>query len=250
MNIAIIFAGGRGQRLNNNSDSTPKQFLNICGKPILVHTLLKFEQHREIDKIYLVILSEYKDYCAKLIKEYKINKVVKIITGGDTAQDSIYNGLTAAIQENPKGSIVLIHDGVRPIIDNEVISKNIKSVKEYGTAITSTPCYETILVSSDGKTPKEIPIRKETFAAQAPQSFILEEIFEAHNTIRKRLEKYENIVDSCTLYNVLGKSTHLVNGNFGNIKVTTPQDLYILNGILKFKQDNNELGLCNDWSRK
>ena len=124
-----------------------------------------------------------------------------------------------------------------------MISENIKSVKEYGTAITSTPCYETILVSSDGKTPKEIPIRKETFAAQAPQSFVLEEIFDAHNIIRKRPEKYENIVDSCTLYNVLGKSTHLVRGNFGNIKVTTPQDLYILNGILKFKQDYKELGL-------
>ena len=250
MNIAVIFAGGRGQRLNNSTDSTPKQLLNICDKPILVHTLLKFEQHKEIDKIYLVILSEYKDFCAELVKKYGIKKVVKIVDGGETGQDSIYNGLKAAIEENPKDSTVLIHDGVRPIIDYEVISENIKSVKEYGTAVTSTPCYETILVSSDGESPKEIPIRKETFAAQAPQSFVLEEIFDAHNIIRKRPEKYNDIVDSCTLYNVLGKSIHLVRGNFGNIKVTTPQDLYILNGILKFKQDYKELGLWNDWSRK
>ena len=243
MNIAIIFAGGVGQRLNKSADSVPKQFIEIYGKPILAHTLTIFQNHNEIDKIYISILPEYKEHCIKMIEKYSFNKVVGVVDGGETAQESIYNGLNLAYAENPKDSIVLIHDGVRPIVEDSVISANIKSVKENGTAITSTPCYETILISSEGKVPKEIPIRRETYAAQAPQSFVLEEIFEAHNIIRQRENKYQDIVDSCTLYNVLGKQTHLVKGNFGNIKITTPQDLFILRGILEFKENYESFSL-------
>lgn len=237
MNIAVIFAGGRGQRLDCSTDATPKQFLKINGKPILIHTLKHFENHNEIDKIYISILPEYKEYTEKLIKEYSIAKVKKVVEGGETGQDSIYKALKSASEENPENSIVLIHDGVRPIITEKVITDNINTAREKGNAITSTPCCETILVSKDGITPNIIPIRKETFSAQAPQTFILSEIMDAHERVRKTEAKYTDIVDSCTLFNKLGKQTYLVRGNFGNIKITTREDMYILKGILDFEKD-------------
>lgn len=233
MNIAIIFAGGIGQRLNGGKDALPKQFLKINGKPILVHTLERFQNHSEIDKIYVVILKEYKDYAQMLVDNFGLSKVKGIVEGGASAMESIYNGLMAAQKENPKDSIVLIHDGVRPVITDKVISDNISSVRKFGTGITSTPCYETILVSKDGKVPEHVPLRRETFAAQAPQSFRLGEIIEAH----EKISSYDGIVDSCTLFHILGKETRLVEGNFGNIKITTPQDVYILKGILDYKEE-------------
>lgn len=238
MNIAIIFAGGVGQRLNNNINAIPKQFIEINGKPILVHTLEHFQNHKEIDKIYIAMLENYIDYTKELVQNFNLNKVKGIVKGGTCGQESIYNALCAAEKENPENSIVLIHDGVRPIITEEVITDNIESVKKYGTGITSTPCYETILVSKDGKTPIHVPLRQETFAAQAPQSFRLGEILTAHRKIQKN--GYDGIIDSCTLFHLLGKKTRLVKGNFGNIKITTQQDIYILKGILDYKDERNK----------
>lgn len=232
-NIAIIFAGGLGTRLKN---AIPKQFLEIEGKPILIHTLLNFQNHPEIDKIYISILAEYLDYTKDLIKKYNISKAASVVEGGSSAMESIYKALIEARKENLGDSIVLIHDGVRPVITDEVISKNIETVKKYKTAITAIPCNETILISKDGITPNIVPIRKETFKAQAPQGFLLDEIIEAHNSVKS----YENIVDNCTLYKTLGKNVHLIKGNFGNIKVTTKEDIYILKGILDFIKENND----------
>lgn len=236
MNIAIIFAGGRGLRLNDEKNSLPKQFLNINDKPILIHTLMHFQNHPQIDKIYIAVLDEYKTYTQELIDKYKIDKTAALVSGGECAQESIYNALLCAYKQNHADSVVLIHDGVRPVITKKVITNNIESVKQFGTAITATPSYETILVSPDGTTLNNVPLRKETYKAQAPQSFVLKEIFEAHKIIRAKCG-YDDIVDSCTLYHMLKRKCHLVEGNFGNIKVTTPEDVYILEGILKFKND-------------
>lgn len=238
MNIAIIFAGGRGERLS--ADSIPKQFIDIDEKPLIIHTLMNFQNHEEIDKIYIAILPEYYKHMENLVKSYGIDKVKGIVNGGDSAQESIFNALISALNENPRDSVVLIHDGVRPILTDEVISRNIASVKEFGSAITCIPAHETVLVSKDGKTPDSVPFRREIYKGQAPQSFYLGEIVEAHEKIRKRSEKYKDMIDSCTIYHTLGRKTHLVEGNFGNIKVTTKEDVYILKGLLKmFKEREN-----------
>lgn len=238
MNIAIIFAGGRGERLN--ADSIPKQFIDIDEKPLIIHTLMNFQNHKEIDKIYIAILPEYSKHMENLVKSYGIDKVKGIVNGGNSAQESIFNALISALNENPRDSVVLIHDGVRPILTDEVISRNIASVKEFGSAITCIPAHETVLVSKDGKTPDSVPFRREIYKGQAPQSFYLGEIVEAHEKIRKRSEKYKDMIDSCTIYHTLGRKTHLVEGNFGNIKVTTKEDVYILKGLLKmFKEREN-----------
>ena len=235
MNIAIIFAGGTGERLSPGA--IPKQFIDIDGKPLIIHTLLNFQNHPEIDKIYIAILPEYSKHMENLVKSFGINKVKGITDGGKTAQDSIFNALSCALRENPEDSVVLIHDGVRPILTDEVISRNIASVKEFGSAITCIPAYETILVSKNGKTPDSVPFRREIYKGQAPQSFYLGEIAAAHEIIRKRPQKYKDMIDSCTIYHTLGKKTRLVEGNFGNIKVTTPEDVYILHGLLKMFKD-------------
>lgn len=239
MNIAIIFAGGSGVRMGAG---VPKQFLEINGKPILIHTLQLFQEHEEIHKIYLAMSQDYIRYTEQLVLDYRLDKVAAIVPGGVTAQDSIYNALSRAREENPGDSIVLIHDGVRPFVEYGVISDNIESVQEYGSAITSTLCYETVLISKDGNTVDELPLRKESYTAQAPQSFYLRDIIEAHEAIRATETGYENMVDACTIYRSLGRQPHIVLGNRGNIKVTTPEDVYMFRALLQYKENEQAFG--------
>ena len=240
MNIAVVFAGGSGVRMGSG---IPKQFLEINGKPIIVYTLQLFQYHDKIDKIYLSVLERYIPYMNMLIEEYRLQKVAQVLPGGETAQDSIYHALKAAERENPQDSIVLIHDGVRPFVSYEVISNNIESVKEHGNGITCTPCYETIMISSDGKEVGQVPYRKETFAAQAPQSFYLKDIIAAHDVVRNSAARYENMVDACTIIRSQGMEAHMVMGNRGNIKVTTPEDFYFLKAILELEENKYVFGL-------
>lgn len=242
MNIAIIFAGGVGQRLNNGENSTPKQFLKINDKPIIIRTLELFQTHKDIDKIYISIHPDYYEYMQDLVKYYYITKTAGIVNGGKTGQESIYNALKLAQKENPQDSIVLIHDGVRPNITEEVITKNIECTKKNGNAITCTSCFETILISENGINPEHVPYRKDTYAAQAPQTFHLGEVIEAHEITRKTNPNYTDIVDTCTLYKTLNKKTFMVKGNRGNIKITTIEDLYILRALIRYKEDLEAFG--------
>lgn len=242
MNIAIIFAGGVGQRLNNGENSTPKQFLKINDKPIIIRTLELFQTHKDIDKIYISIHPDYYEYMQDLVKYYYITKTSGIVNGGKTGQESIYNALKLAQKENPQDSIVLIHDGVRPNITEEVITKNIECTKKNGNAITCTSCFETILISENGINPEHVPYRKDTYAAQAPQTFHLSEVIEAHEITRKTNPNYTDIVDTCTLYKTLNKKTFMVKGNRGNIKITTIEDLYILRALIRYKEDLEAFG--------
>lgn len=242
MNIAIIFAGGLGQRLNNGENSTPKQFLKINDKPIIIRTLELFQTHKDIDKIYISIHPDYYEYMQELVKYYYITKTAGIVNGGETGQESIYNALKLAQKENHQDSIVLIHDGVRPNITEEVITKNIECTKKNGNAITCTSCFETILISENGINPEHVPYRKDTYAAQAPQTFHLGEVIEAHEITRKTNPNYTDIVDTCTLYKTLNKKTFMVKGNRGNIKITTIEDLYILRALIRYKEDLEAFG--------
>ena len=245
MNIAIIFAGGSGVRMGSG---IPKQFLEVNGKPIIIHTLQLFEFHKKIDKIYISIIKDYISYMQRLTEDYHLTKVCGIMAGGETAQDSIYIALKRAAEENPGDSIVLLHDGVRPFVSYDVITENVESVQKYGSAITCTPCYETILLSEDGEQVKHVPFRKETFAAQAPQSFHLQDILEAHDQIRQSENGYTNMVDACTIMKTLGKEVHMVQGNRGNIKVTTPEDVYMFRALIQYKENEQAFGLgLNDY---
>ena len=191
-------------------DGSPKQFLEINGKPILIHTLQLFQYHDQIDAIYISVLKDYIPYVEDLANEYHLTKVKHVLAGGATSQDSIYNALKMAESECPEDSIVLIHDGVRPYVSYDVIANNIATVKKYGNAITSTACYETIMISEDGIEIDSVPPRKDTYSAQAPQSFYLKDIIAAHDVVRA---------------------------------TTTPEDVYMFRALLQYKENEQAFGL-------
>lgn len=224
--IAMIFAGGTGQRMGAE---IPKQFLKVSGKEIIIHTLELFESNENIDEIYVACIEDWIPYLNDLIKKHTVSKVKKVFPGGKTGQDSIFLSLQAA-KENNDNAIVLIHDGVRPLVSEQTITNCIKSAEVYGNAITVTPCFETPIKSDDGVLVSEMPQRKVMYTAQAPQCFYLNDIYEMHLKERKVNPDYEGIVDSCGLMFKNGVQCHLVDGNRGNIKVTTPEDFCTLLG--------------------
>lgn len=241
MNIAVIFAGGVGSRMH--SKERPKQFLEMYNKPIIIHTLEHFEKHKDIDAIVVVCINGWIQYLKDLLYKFRIEKVKSVVPGGTTGQLSIYNGLKAAreIAGNEK-SIVLIHDGVRPLINEKVISDNIQSVLNYGSAITTAKVKETILVvNEDGSTIDYVPSRNNSRVAKAPQSFWLDDILAAHE---KSLSDGENnCIDSCTMMHKYGFNLHLIDGPGENIKITTPEDFYIMRAILEAKENEQIYGL-------
>lgn len=241
-NIAIIFAGGSGARMGAG---LPKQFLEVNGKPIIIHTLEIFEDHSEIDEIYVACKAEYISKLQKMVKRHMISKVVEIVAGGNSGQESIYNALMAAKKNNGDDAIVLIHDGVRPCITKELIDDDLNCVKEHGNAITCSALYETPVVSLDGETVDEVPPRINYYTAQAPQCFYLGDVLAAHSEIRKNNPNYEGVVDTCTMMKMLGKEVKLVVGPRGNIKVTTPEDLYTFRAMIQYKESEQIFGFGN-----
>ena len=235
MNIAVIFAGGVGSRMH--SKEKPKQFLEMYNKPIIIHTIEYFENHPSIDAIVVVCVEDWIPYFEKLLYKFRIEKVKKVVTGGATGQLSIYNGLKDA--EKIAGSeraIVLIHDGVRPLINEKVITDNIASVEKHGSAITTAVVKETILVVNDGtSTIDYVPSRKNSRVARAPQSFWLDEILAAHE--KSLAEGETNCIDSCTMMQKYGHDLFLVDGPGENIKITTPEDFYTMRAILEAKEN-------------
>ena len=240
MNIALIFAGGVGSRMN--SKERPKQFLEMYNKPIIIHTLEHFENHPEIDGIVVVCVDGWIDYLKNLLWKFNIEKVKKIVTGGATGQLSIYNGLVAAKEiAGDEASIVLIHDGVRPPINSETITNNIQSVKINGSAITTAVVKETILVVKNDSTIDYVPSRANSRIAKAPQSFWLDDILSAHE--KALAEGKQDFIDSCTMMQYFGKNLYLVNGPEENIKITTPQDFYSMRAILEAKENAQIYGV-------
>ncbi len=234
MNIAVIFAGGSGQRMH--SRDIPKQFLEMHGKPIIIYTLELFEKHPEIDAIVIACKEDWIEYLEKLLYKYRIEKVKKIVPGGDTGQMSIYNGLMAAQEvSNGEEAIVLVHDGVRPLINQKVISDNIESVKIHGSAITTAIVKETILVVNDDEAIINVPDRAKSRVAKAPQSFWLKDILAAHN--RAQEKGMFDCIDSCTMMKMYGYPLYLVDGPYENIKITTPDDFYTMRALLDAQED-------------
>lgn len=244
-NIAIIFAGGYWSRMGSN---IPKQFMTVYGKEIIIHTLEKFQCNINIDLIYVWCIEKYINYLESLVEKYHITKIPQgwIIPWGDSWQDTIYKVLKKARQDNTWDSICLIHDGVRPIINDDIINANIKSVEKYGSAITATKAFETPILSLNGNEVSEVLERNLVYTAQAPQSFKLDDILSAHEKVRASELGYNNpkIVDSCSLMKESWNTVHLIEGNRWNIKVTTQEDYITLLGNLEI---NDYLQIFNLW---
>ena len=238
MITALIFAGGTGKRMN--SRSKPKQFLEMHGKPIIIYTIEHFEYHDEIDNIVVVCIAEWIEELKGFIKRYGLTKVVKIVPGGETGHDSIYNGLVAIKEFAEDNDIVLIHDGVRPLINEELISQNIQMVKKYGNAITAEAARESVVRSIDGESICEVPPRPQMFTAKAPQSFYFGEILKLYEQARKEGLKTIDSSHLCSLYNV---PMHMVQSTRNNIKITEPADYYLFRALYEGLENLHIFGI-------
>lgn len=241
MNVALIFAGGTGIRMN--SKAKPKQFLELYGKPIIIYTLEIFEGHPEIDRIVVVCIEEWIEYLKKLIRRYNMQKVMAIIPGGRNTQESQYKGLKeiCSLEETNEETIVLVHDGVRPLVDAETISKNIESVKQYSSAITVTPAIETIIYVDKREYMNDVIDRKQCRMAKAPQSFFAKELYQVH--LQAIQDKKLDFIDSACLLQEYGWKLHTVEGNKENIKITTPVDFYLFRAITEAKENSQIWGI-------
>lgn len=239
MNYALIFAGGTGSRMN--SKTLPKQFLELHGKPIIIYTIELFEQHPDIDGIIVVCLEKYISYLEKLLKKFQIEKVHAVVPGGANGQESIYRGVKTLHNLFSDDSIVLVHDGVRPLIDEETISANIECAKKYGNAITTSRASETIVIQDDENCILEINDRAHSALARAPQTFRLGELYDAHQ--KAIAEGRHDFIDSACLMRHYGAVLHTVPGPVDNIKITTPPDFYIFRAIKDAQEDSQIFGL-------
>lgn len=239
MNVALIFAGGTGKRMH--SGNIPKQFLELNGKPIIVHTIEHFDKHPEIDAIVVVCIEGWIDFLKDKLKEFGITKVISVVPGGATGQGSIRNGLYEIrdkVEADPSEVVVLIHDGVRPLINDKLISDNIATVTEFGNAITVVPAIETIIEIDDEENITKVADRSRCKLARAPQSFYLADILDAH---RRSLEEgIEEMIDSAMLMRYYGAVLHTVVGPVENIKITTPMDYYVFKAMVELKENGQE----------
>ena len=240
MNIALIFAGGTGTRLN--SKTRPKQFLELNGKPIIIHTLEYFEDAPSIDAVCVVCLESWIPYFRDLVKRFNLQKIRWVVPGGNSGQDSIFKGLSAVFEDEsvPKDSIMLMHDGVRPLISVKTVEDVIACARENGNAVTVTSAYETIITVDENENVEDVVDRKRAKLARAPQAFRLNDIHAAH--IRAREENFDAI-DSATLMRHFGHKLFTVEGPVENIKITSPSDFYIFRAIYEARENSQIWGL-------
>lgn len=240
MNIAIILAGGTGQRMGIKG--LPKQFLELHGKPIICYTLSVFQNCEDIDEIIIPCNKDWVDYMKELVNRYNFTKVSKVIDGGPERQSSMLKGLLAI--ENPVDSdIVLIHDGVRPLISEETIKKNLEVAKEKGNAMTVKPNIETVVITDiDTAEWNNFKSRELTFTLTSPQTFKTKELLDIYKSIMNNNE-FSKLPDASMVYAKLGKKVYMVKDEKINLKVTTPEDFYYLKAYLELNENKKILGL-------
>jgi len=229
MNIALIIAGGTGKR---TQQEIPKQFINVYDKPILVYTLEGFQVHPEIDFIEVVCLSGWHDILSAYARQYNINKLKWIIDGGETGQESIRNGVFNLYNNANTDDIIIIHDGIRPLIDQSVVSDCIKICNEFGNAVSSLPYNEQIFKTSDGLTTTEYIPRETLRRVQTPQAYKFGNLYESY---KKAFDNKIGIFGSSytnTMMVELGETLYFAMGSDKNIKITTADDIELFKSLL------------------
>lgn len=234
MNIALLIAGGSGNRMGQN---IPKQFMHFDSCPIIIHTMRCFQKHPDIDAIAVVCLKGWETVLQAYANQFCIDKLKYIFPGGNSGMESIHNGIYGLKDAGcDDEDLVLIHDSVRPLLSQDIISSNIATCKAYGYAITGIQCREAILESEDGFSSTTSIPRDKLIRTQTPQTFRLRNILNVHEEA-----KVKGIVDSvasCTLIaEVGGREMHIVPGSEKNIKITTVEDLEILKALMHTSKD-------------
>ena len=218
----------------------PKQFLELYGKPIIVYTLESFQKHPEIDQIVVPCVAGWEELLGTMAENFGITKLTRIVPGGRTSQDSKLSALRALREVCRDDDIVLMHDAVRPLITEQVITDNLTCVREFGCAITVDPFTETGIVSEDGETVEDTIERQKLYIAKAPQCFYYSDALEAHERAKSMPDT--TTIDTCTIMTALGKPLHFVSCECANIKITTPEDYYIFKAIHDLRESRAVLG--------
>lgn len=216
---AIILAGGKGKRMNSK---VSKQFIEIKGKPIIYYTIKKFNENKNIDNIVVVLPQDEVDYFKENVLEKYMLKVDKIVIGGAERQDSVYNGLKSLEQDSV--DIVLIHDGARPFISDRIIEEGINYAAVYGASAPGVMPKDTIKIKSEEGFSINTPKRETLMAIQTPQVFKFNEILRCHEKIK---EDKILVTDDTMVVEQYGYNVYLYEGEYTNIKITTPEDLIL-----------------------
>lgn len=231
--VALLIAGGSGQRMGQD---IPKQFLTINERPVIVYTLEAFQKHPSIDAIAVVCKEGWEHVLEAYAKQFNITKLKYIVEGGENGQDSIRNGVYKLEKHFDKDDIVLIHDGIRPMVSEEIISDCIRVTKEKGCAITVIPCAEAMLETDDGESSIGSYPRDRLKRTQTPQGFKIGDICDLHRRALKA--GITNSVASCTLKIEMGEQVYFSAGSEKNIKLTTVDDIDIFKALLKSKRSD------------
>lgn len=229
MNIALLIAGGSGNRMGQD---IPKQFMHVDNCPVIIHTMMCFQRHPDIQAIAVVCLQGWDTVLQSYANQFNITKLKWIFPGGNTGMESIHNGIYGLREAGcADDDLVLIHDAVRPLLSQDIISSNIAICKTYGYAITGIKCREAILESEDGFSSHNSIPRDKLIRTQTPQTFKLKNIIAAHEEARGK--GITDSVASCTLIAEIGnREMHIVPGSEKNIKITTVEDLEIVKALM------------------
>ena len=231
MNIALIIAGGRGMRMGQE---IPKQFLTVEDKPVIAYTLEAFQKHPDIDVIAVSCVEGWESILSAYARQYGVSKLKHIVPGGENGQASIRNGVFELERRYAPDDLVLIHDAIRPMVSQDIISGCIATAREHGSAIVTIPCQEAMLETDDLLCSGRVYPRENLRRTQTPQGFPLGRIADAH---RRALERgITNSVASCTMMVELGETVYFCAGSEKNIKLTTPDDLEIFRALLRLRE--------------
>lgn len=227
MTVALLTASGQGTRMGQD---IPKQFLHVKDKPVIIYTLERFQNNPLIDAILLVTLPNWFGFVEAYAHQFNITKLKWIIAGGETGQESIRNGLVALAKECPSDTVVMIHDGNRPLVDNNIISDSLAVFRKHGSAVAVIPCTEAVFRSQDGLTSTVSIPREALQRTQTPHTYTLEKLLWAHEQAKEK--GITNTAASCTLMHALGETVYFSRGSEKNFKLTTLDDMEIFNAFL------------------
>ena len=233
-NIALLTAAGIGSRTHQD---IPKQFLNVDNKPIIIYTLEAFQKHPNIDEICVVILKGWEEVLVAYARQFNITKLKYVVEGGNTGQESICNGLAAIYKDHSDDDVVMIHDGNRPMVSQQVITDSFVTYKKYGDAVAAIPCTEVVFVVDD----KDAIVSSKSIArenlrrTQTPHTYRLGDIVQAQAEAQRI--GIHNVAACCELMEKLGRESHFSIGSEKNLKITTTEDIEIFRALLHARND-------------
>ena len=237
MTVALLIAGGIGARMGQQ---IPKQFLHIMDKPVIVYTMERFQNNPQVDAIVVVTLPNWIAFVEAYAKQFGITKLKSVVAGGEKGHDSIHNGVVEIARHFPQDTAVMIHDGIRPMVDNDVIADNRSVYREKGNATVVIPCAEVIFRSDTPTESKEVLDRSKVWRTQTPQTFRLDKLLWAHDEVVRR--NLPPPIATCHLFSLLGETVYFSKGSEKNLKLTTMDDIDIFKALLRNEKSS--------WERK